>query len=54
MPGIRFPGTTWISPAYPLLYGLDDFSADAREEVQAEIKQHGWRLLEDIPDDVEA
>ena len=40
--------------AYPLLYGLDDFSADAREEVQAEIKQHGWRLLEDIPDDVEA
>ncbi|HLI26841.1 MAG TPA: hypothetical protein VKZ60_07220 [Chloroflexota bacterium] len=39
--------------AYPLLYGLDDFSADAREEILAEIKRHGWRLLEDLPDDPE-
>ena len=39
--------------AYPLLYGLDDFSAEAREEVTAEINTHGWRLLEDLPDEVE-
>jgi hypothetical protein len=39
--------------AYPLLYGLDDFSPEAREEVLAEIKRHGWRLLEDLPDETE-
>ena len=39
--------------AYPLLYGLDDFSAEAREEVTTEITRHGWRLLEDLPDDDE-
>jgi hypothetical protein len=39
--------------AYPLLYGLDDFSADGRDEVLAEIKRQGWRLLDDLPDDAE-
>jgi hypothetical protein len=39
--------------AYPLLYGLDDFSAESRDEVAAEMKRHGWRLLEDLPDDGE-
>jgi hypothetical protein len=40
--------------AYPLLYGLDDFSAPAREEVSQEIARHGWRLLEHLPDEAEA
>jgi hypothetical protein len=39
--------------AYPLLYGLDDFSPEAREEVAAEIRRHGWRLLEDLPEDLD-
>jgi len=39
--------------AYPLLYGLDDFSAEAREEVTSELNRHGWRLLEDLPDEAE-
>jgi hypothetical protein len=42
-----------LACAYPLLYGLDDFSAESREEVAEEIKQHGWRLLDDLADESE-
>ena len=50
-------GYAWLfcfACAYPLLYGLHDFSTEAREEVAAEINKHGWRLLRDLPDEVEA
>ena len=51
--GLGYASLFCFACAYPLLYGLDDFSAEAREEVTEEISRHGWRLLEDLPDEVE-
>jgi hypothetical protein len=52
--GLGYASLFCFACAYPLLYGLDDFSTEAREEVAAEINRHGWRLLRDLPDEVEA
>src|SRR5579885_1838117 len=52
--GLGYASLFCFACAYPLLYGLDDFSAEARDEVASEIERHGWRLLRDLPDEVEA
>jgi hypothetical protein len=51
--GLGYAALFCFACAYPLLYGLDDFSTEAREEVAGEIARHGWRLLQDLPDEIE-
>lgn len=49
--GLGYASLFCFACAYPLLYGLDDFSTEAREEVKTELSRHGWRLLEDVPEE---
>jgi hypothetical protein len=49
--GLGYAALFCFACAYPLLYGLDDFSTEGREEVAGEISRHGWRLLQDLPEE---